>query len=224
MYSMHNSMTSLLDSLRHQGVVKSQAVYNAMLQVDRADFISNYPYADSPQSISYGATISAPHMHAYALEYLAPAIGHGCRILDVGSGSGYLTVALSKLTGDTGQVVGIEHIDELVEFGRRNIMKHHADLLNKKNIILVKGDGRMGCKEFGPYKAIHVGAAPEQIPNDLLAQLDFGGRMVIPVGGRHGQSFQLVKKDLNGIITKENVLSVNYVPLTSKEHQLCKGY
>jgi len=44
----------------------------------------------SPQSIDYRATISAPHMHAYALEYLKDHLKKGGRVLDVGSGSGYL--------------------------------------------------------------------------------------------------------------------------------------
>ena len=80
-----------------------------MLEVDRGNFAPNYPYANRPISIGFNVTISAPHMHAIALEYLSDYCKFGARILDVGSGSGYLTVALSKMTGDTGLVVGIEH-------------------------------------------------------------------------------------------------------------------
>ena len=44
----------------------------------------------SPQSINFNATISAPHMHAYALEYLKDLLKPGGKVLDVGAGSGYL--------------------------------------------------------------------------------------------------------------------------------------
>ena len=54
-----------------------------MLQGDRADFTSGYPYYDSPQGIGYNATISAPHMHAYALEYLEPYCSNSVHILGI---------------------------------------------------------------------------------------------------------------------------------------------
>ena len=93
-------MKNLLEQLKLENIIRSQKVFNSMLQVDRADFSSWNPYEDSPQSIGYGATISAPHMHAYALEYLEPYCSENIHILDVGSGSGYLTVALSKIIKD----------------------------------------------------------------------------------------------------------------------------
>lgn len=61
------------------------------LQVDRAKFISTFPYQDSPQSIGYGATISAPHVHAKALEELEPNLQPGQHALDVGESWGCST-------------------------------------------------------------------------------------------------------------------------------------
>ena len=85
-----NSMKTLLDHLVNKKVITKKGVYDSMYQVDRADFTDTYPYADNPQYIDYNATISAPHMHAYALEYLEPYLKPGNHVLDVGSGSGYL--------------------------------------------------------------------------------------------------------------------------------------
>ena len=85
-----NSMKSLLDHLVLSKVIQNERVYKAMLQVDRADFTDTFPYVDNPQYIDYNATISAPHMHAYALEYLSNFLVPSCHVLDVGSGSGYL--------------------------------------------------------------------------------------------------------------------------------------
>ena len=216
-------MEYLLKNLKNSGVLTSKNVYDAMKQVDRADFTSSaYAYADSPQSISYNATISAPHMHCHALQYLESYLTPGAHVLDVGFGSGYLTVALSKMIKDSGVVVGIEHIDELYEFGEKNISKHHKNLLESGKIVLVNGDGRKGYEKYAPYKVIHVGAAADDVPQDLINQLDNGGRMFIPVG-TWDQWINVIDKDKNGKITKRKVMGVRYVPLTDKEKQL-RGY
>ena len=215
-------MEYLLNQLKKSGVLTSDTVYDAMKQVDRADFTSSsYAYADSPQSISYNATISAPHMHCHALQYLESYLTPGAHVLDVGFGSGYLTVALSKMIKDSGVVVGIEHIDELYEFGKKNISKHHKNLLESGKIVLVNGDGRKGCEKYAPYKVIHVGAAADDVPQDLINQLDNGGRMFIPVG-TWDQWINVIDKDKNGKITEKKVMGVRYVPLTDKKKQL--GY
>ena len=214
-------MKKLLDELKSEKVIKSDLVYNAMLQVDRSDFTNSSPYYDSPQRIGYNATISAPHMHAYALEYLAPYCSEKIHILDVGSGSGYLTAALSKMINDTGVVVGIEHIDDLYKKSIENISKHHKNLLDDKKVILLKEDGRKGVKDYAPYKIIHVGAAAEKIPQHLIDQLDKNGRMFIPVGkANEDQWIYLVDKNEKGEINKQKIMGVSYVPLTDVETQL----
>lgn len=223
MITFDYSMKSLLDNLMKKGVIKSNKVYEAMSKVNRRDFTDSSPYDDTPQYIDCNATISAPHMHAFALEYLKDFLAPGSNVLDVGSGSGYLTVAFSKMMNDSGIVVGIEHIDKLYNIGAKNISKHHQKLIDEKKIILIKGDGRLGYKQYAPYKCIHVGAAAETIPDALIEQLDKGGRMMIPVGkDKWNQQICLVDKDLNGNVKMNNVLSVSYVPLTSVEAQLGK--
>ena len=84
------SMKGLVDYLADCKIITKQQVYNSMLQVDRGDFISPKSYYDNPQYIGYNTTISAPHMHAHALEYLSEYLKPKIHILDVGSGSGYL--------------------------------------------------------------------------------------------------------------------------------------
>ena len=201
--------------------ISTEKVANVMLEVDRFDFAPNNAYLNCPIYIGYNVTISAPHMHAFALEHLAPYCTNGAKILDVGSGSGYLTVALSKMTNDTGLVVGVEHIPELYNFGLQNVKKHHADLLKNKKIIFVNEDGRSGCKKYGPYKAIHVGAASEELPQQLIDQLDYNGRMFIPIGPRgETQNIYLIDKDFNGKITYKTVLEVCYGMLQDKATQL----
>ena len=214
-------MQYLLDHLKHDGFIKTQKVYDSLMRVDRADFTKNYPYADSPQSIGYNVTISAPHMHAYCLELLKDHLKIGGKALDVGFGSGYLTVAMSKMMDDKGTAVGIEHIQQLCDFANQNISKHHKDLLDSKKVILVHGDGRKGCAQYGPYDCIHVGAAAAQLPQALVDQLAKGGRLVIPVGEQGGaQYINIIDKDSNGKISIRKTLGVSYVPLTSEKKQL----
>ena len=220
----YNSMKNLCEGLYREGYIQSKKVLDSMMEVDRADFALNRPYVDSPQPIKYNVTISAPHMHAYCLEKLKDFLKPGGRSLDVGFGSGYLTVAMSKMMDDQGISVGIEHIEQLCEFAKENINKNHKNLLDGRKVILVKGDGRRGYEKYAPYNAIHVGAASPDIPKYLVQQLAIGGRLVVPVGAQGGKQYiTIIDKDQNGNIKISKELGVSYVPLTSVEKQL-NGY
>ncbi|KAI6170780.1 Protein-L-isoaspartate O-methyltransferase [Aphelenchoides bicaudatus] len=202
------------------GVFSSEKVREVMISVDRADFCSGNPYHDSPQTIGYGATISAPHMHAMALEGLLDVIKPDSHILDVGSGSGYLTACFAKLIGPNGTVIGIEHIDELVELSERNLRKHHSKYLDNGQIKIVTGDGRKGYESESPYDAIHVGAAAGELPQALIDQLSVGGRMLISRSEIQVKEFVAIERLQDGQIRKRTLAHVNYVPLTEKEAQL----
>ena len=204
--SSYNSMKDLCDGLKRKGYIQNTSVYNALMKVDRIDFSPRSPYEDSPQPINYNVTISAPHMHAYCLELLKDYLKPGQKALDVGFGSGYLTVAMSKMMEDKGLVVGIEHIKELCDFANENISKSHKKLLDEKKIVLIEGDGREGYKSLGPYNCIHVGAASEKIPKPLIDQLALGGRLVVPVGRQNeGQYITTIIPGANNFVDEQQI-------------------
>jgi protein-L-isoaspartate(D-aspartate) O-methyltransferase len=107
-------------------------------------------------------------MHAHCLEVLGDYLKPSARVLDVGSGTGYLTALFAEFVKSGpggGIVVGIDHIPELVAMSRENFKKDgRAEMLDAGEVLLVAGDGRMGYPARAPYDAIHVGAAAPSIP------------------------------------------------------------
>ncbi|KAL3788539.1 hypothetical protein ACHAW5_009385 [Stephanodiscus triporus] len=210
----------MVDKLTSAGIVKAPINREAMLSVDRRNYVidKSHAYDDSPQTIGYGATISAPHMHAHVLEDLLPSLLRASRdhptkplrILDVGCGSGYLTAVFGRMVHpkkdnnrksllpslspsasllNDGKVFGIDVIPQLVQMSARNIMKEDGDLLDSNIVEVAVRDGWKGFPEGAPYNAIHVGAAAATFPIELMKQLAVGGIMVVPVGPDGGEQY-----------------------------------
>jgi len=213
MYQMYNSLDSLVSHLISDKILKSSRIEKVMRQIDRAHYCKKgNPYEDSPQQIGHGVTISAPHMHAMCLELLDNQTKEGMRVLDVGSGSGYLTACFGLLVGEKGKVIGIEAVEQLVEWGRENILKEQPQLLEKGIVDIKLKDGWKGDADFAPYDAIHVGAAASTVPQALVDQLKVGGRMIIPVGV-YEQYLMQYDKLPDGTLKSKIITGVRYVPL-----------
>ncbi len=109
-----NSNDQLADYLVEKGFIESERVEKAFRNVDRAEFIDQDPYTDRPQRLAEDSTISAPHVVAMMVEKLDPE----GRVLEMGSGSGYMLAILDELVDE---VVGVERNKELVDKSRNRL-------------------------------------------------------------------------------------------------------
>jgi protein-L-isoaspartate(D-aspartate) O-methyltransferase len=171
--------------LRERGIA-DERVLGAMTRVPRHEFtpepFRHQAYADHPVPIGEGQTLSQPFIVALMLQALA--LKPNEKVLEVGTGSGYVTALLAELTS---QVVSMERHRALADDAREVLAR-----LGYSNVKVIAADGQQGFPEYAPFDAIIVSAAAPAVPPALLAQLDEGGRMIIPVGPPDSQQLQLI--------------------------------
>lgn len=176
----------MVDSqLRARGIA-DQRVLEAMARVPRHEFAPeryrDQAYEDHPVPIDEGQTISQPYIVAIMLEALA--LSPADRVLEVGTGSGYVTALLAELAA---QVVSVERHTALADAARNLLVR-----MGYTNVKVIVGDGSQGFADGAPYNAIIVSAATAEVPPALLAQMAEGARMIIPVGPPDSQQLQLI--------------------------------
>ena len=197
------------EQLRGRDIADSR-VLGAMEHVPREAFVPadlrRRAYDDAALPIGSGQTISQPYMVARILEGLG--LDGDERALDVGTGSGYQAAVLAQLARE---VHSIERIPELAEQARRNLETARID-----NVEVHVGDGSRGLPEHAPFDAIAVAAAAPEVPNALYDQLKVGGRLVVPVGKRHGQRLEVIVRSPEGPAVIRSV-PCRFVPLLGEE-------
>jgi protein-L-isoaspartate(D-aspartate) O-methyltransferase len=215
----------LVERLVQTGALRNQRYIDAMLTVKRHLFVwegyEKYAYLDSALPLGEtGQTISPPRLCAYMLEALGPQTGEN--VLEVGSGSGYSAALVSECIAPCsmapeawGRITTIERVDILWEFARKNLEKAGYS----KRVDCVLGDGTLGfppLDEGEIYDKILVTAGVPTPPIQLIRQLNSGGVMVIPIGGRQSQLLTMIIKGESGKVEELPLQRCEFVPLLGK--------
>ncbi|MGL9769181.1 MAG: protein-L-isoaspartate(D-aspartate) O-methyltransferase [Sodalis sp. (in: enterobacteria)] len=199
---------TLLTQLRQQGI-RDERLLQAMEVVPRERFVDeafeHKAYDNTALPIGLGQTISQPYIVARMTELLA--LKPESRVLEIGTGTGYQTTILAHLVK---HVCSVERIKKLQWQAKRRLK-----LLDLHNISTRHGDGWQGWPSRGPFDAIIVTAAPPEIPKALMAQLDDGGVMVLPVGKEQQHLTRIQYK--GGEFVVNTVEAVRFVPLVKGE-------
>ncbi|MFO0749242.1 MAG: protein-L-isoaspartate O-methyltransferase [Myxococcota bacterium] len=172
--------TMISQQLVSRGVT-DQRVLSAYRAVPRRAFAPDYleskAYADVELPIGLGQTIAPPYVSARMLQELAPP--DGGRVLEIGTGSGFVTALLARLCKT---VYTVEYLPELAARARKTLLQ----VLGIPNIQFHVGDGYYGWSDQAPFDAIIVNASALVVPEPLTGQLRSGGRLVMAVGGEEG--------------------------------------
>ena len=154
--------------------------------------------------IGHNQTISQPYIVARMTEAIVTS-GPLETVLEIGTGCGYQTAIIAQLAK---KVYTIERIKPLLDRAKANIKS-----LRLRNTDFKHDDGSLGWEQKAPFDAIIATAAPQEVPNELLQQLNpQGGRLVIPVGGDDRQELKLITRNEDDF--SETFLdAVRFVPL-----------
>jgi protein-L-isoaspartate(D-aspartate) O-methyltransferase len=201
---LERARENLLDYLDHE--IADKRVIEAMRRVPREAFVPpeqyDTAYDDRPLSIGFGQTISQPFIVALMVQALK-LDGHE-QVLELGTGSGYEAAILAELAR---KVVTVDCVPELAESARQVL-----DRLGYSNIEVHIAGKTLGWPATAPYDAIIVSAGAPSVPQVLLDQLAWDGRLVIPVGSRWQQDLLKVTKMRKGNRI-ENLGGCYFVPL-----------
>lgn len=204
MADLERARENLLRYVGHE--IADKRVVEAMKHVPREAFVSpeqyHAAYDDRPLSIGFGQTISQPFIVALMVQALE--LKGDEKVLELGTGSGYEAAILAELTQ---KVVTVECIPELTESAKQVL-----DKLGYSNIEVHVAGKTLGWLEGAPYDAIIVSAGAPSVPQVLLEQLTWDGRLVIPVGSRWQQDLLKVTKLKKGNRI-ENLGGCYFVPL-----------
>jgi protein-L-isoaspartate(D-aspartate) O-methyltransferase len=178
--------------------VLDQNVLDLLLAVKREDFVPpayrQLAFADAEIPLGHGATMLEPKIEAHALQALQ--LKHHERVLEIGTGSGYMAALLAA---HAEHVWSIEIVPELAEKARVTLKRQGIT-----NVVVETGDGARGWPAHAPYDAIVVSGSMPLLPPELLAQLKIGARLFAIVGEDPVMEAQLVTR-----ITEDSYRTVN---------------
>lgn len=208
-YKHKGQRKQLVNKLREKGI-SDPLVLKAIENVPRHVFFEKafeeHAYQDKAFPIGEGQTISQPYTVAFQTQLLEVKKGH--KVLEIGTGSGYQCCVLLEL----GSEVYTIEFNKILHTQAKRIL---PSMGYKARFFL--GDGTLGLPSHAPYDRIIVTAGAPFVPQKLLAQLNVGGILVIPVGDEESQKMVKIRKRSDQEFEKEDFGVFRFVPLTGKE-------
>jgi protein-L-isoaspartate(D-aspartate) O-methyltransferase len=203
-------LIQLVMALRSAGI-SDKRVLAAIERTPRHLFVpegfSDQAYENRALPIDCGQTISQPFVVAAMTAALE--VDDRCKVLEIGTGSGYQAAVLARLAR---RVYTIERYRTLAgEAGAR------FAALRLTNIVQRTGDGTKGWPEQAPFDRIMVTAGASERPDGLLDQLKSGGICVAPVQNGAVQTLMRYRRGEDGAITERALFDVRFVPLVPGE-------
>jgi protein-L-isoaspartate(D-aspartate) O-methyltransferase len=204
--SQETQLARLVLGLRSQGVTDPlvlAAIERTPRDVFTPDLFKDRSWEDSALPIACGQTISQPYIVGLMTQALT--LEPRARVLEIGTGSGYQTAVLSRLSR---LVYTVERYRTLLREAEARFKA-----LELTNIITKFGDGGQGWPEQAPFDRILVTAAAPSEPKTLLGQLKASGVLVAPIGKGPVQKLIRYAGDGAGGFQAEVLCEVRFVPL-----------
>ncbi len=196
---------ALIMTLRREGITDTR-ILSALERVPREAFIPDAfrerVYENIALPIGQGQTISQPYVIAFMTAALE--IGERSKVLEIGTGSGYQAAILAQLCR---RVYTVERYRSLLREAEGRFQS-----LGLHNVTTRHCDGYAGWPEQAPFERIMVTAAPERVPEALLAQLGDHGVLVAPIGS-HGRQEVVRIRRVDDEFVQETLLPVRFVPM-----------
>ncbi len=190
--------------------VRDERLIQAFREVPRAAFVpaelADQAYLDRPLPIPHGQVTTQPSLVAKMIEALR--LTGSEKVLEVGTGYGFQTALLARLTRF---VWSVERWPDIAATARANLERQGI-----ANVEVVVGDGSQGLPEHAPFDAILVAAALPQVPPPLAEQLAEGGRLVQPIGHGGDEEVVLFEKGPKGLRQRGTVTLAHFVRLYGK--------
>jgi protein-L-isoaspartate(D-aspartate) O-methyltransferase len=187
------------------GLLQDPQIINAFRQVDRADFmpeeLRSESYHDRLLKVGYGQIATNPSLIAKKLQLLQPKFGG--KYLHLGTGTGYLATLLGHIAGDEGAVYSLERLQMMWDLARENSKSYRQ---RDMNLEILYRNGRAGLPQKAPYNGIIVSYVPNEFPQDLVEQLDLGGKLIFPTVGHE---LQVIEKTGDDAFVQEIIPGIN---------------
>jgi protein-L-isoaspartate(D-aspartate) O-methyltransferase len=209
--NLEQARTNMVEQQIRPWEVLDQSVLDLLYTVPREEFVPascrNLAFSDMEIPIGEGERMWAPKIEARVLQELAPR--RSDRVLEVGTGSGYLTALLAHRSA---HVYSVEIRPALAAFGKANLQRHGLD-----NVTLAVRDGASGCGDLGPYDVVVLTGSVPAMPRSVLASLAPGGRAFAVIGDAPVMSATIVTCGAAGAFRTTELFETLLAPLVNCE-------